>query len=1672
MKVKLNKKIIPIIIISIVLLTIFIIPFKNNKSIFLTLINNKYEGLSAERQALYDKMRIEYVNIKSRITGTAPFNEGEISNSDGIDVSENDDYIRTFDVMKYTVEVGIEPNIDHEGVTSSSTFEGGVIKVRAKLPNQGTPTLMRWEQDAWMQNVSYSNDNTEIYAEYHAPEGTIITNANQNLTFTIRVDGYKKEVTNEMAPEFELWMEGNKPDDSTSLANSISKKDDKATIISGKVNLDTAVVRNAGRTFRGLKDGVTGQYMNFGYGVALIQPVSSFSDLRGVEFPSGDVEIDIESTYSYRDRESADNWTTVTDPSYTTVLAYGLNKESKSGYYLDTHNYIEGLPCGRIGLYSSEKYCVFDSGTLSLNFENNNYQAKFTNYKLNSSKFPLRSIGAATDSTATNLGRILAGNSQIFVPYYDFDSNILYDYEYSMKITAIRYKDTNGNSYVINGDDETKVSNNVATNSFSKALSNSLTPRVRLYSGNSHDNEESSAVIGSTVKPIFQILTTDGPYAGGTVRYITWNSSLVTFNNYIKPNCESDTGFSCPTYDGIIYQYGILKSSPELGLTTTSAINSSKPEDFDWYNTTDEALTHGKIAALRIDDPVPTELGIKRWFQPNFIVDNKEENIGKVATFYQKVSVFEDAARTKEIKLYANSTFKDAQYNANGTLKRSSSPRAIGASLLILGARAKTQTTVSDLDSENNKKQAYDVQDGEVHIVVTPTLVSGTEQSDNDIIAESAIIKTTLPAGLTYKSGSSNKEPKSITVSTDGITTIEWEYNNWQINRPAPDFSEITFTAEISASLNNNSSLLIMSTISTNLDLSDDSRMENNYKHSEYGIIVSNLAGSKTLKSIDNQIIDLNGSFQVVSTLGNNSDEELTDVRTIEILPINNDDKGSVIHGTYSGKIINGIPNQRFFYTTNLINNIGITNDRNGKITIKGVDLENDDRWIELNVGDNIPSNATALATTLPTLSPQSEKSYTIEFTTTGNQKRDIYAFSHNMTSNNLEVAVKSNTVIAEVVERKISGIAFEDVDRDNEYDEDDKLLKNINVELLDSTTTKISETTTDNDGYYSFSLPDKGNYYIRFTSKDGYELIPKGTSDTSSKVNNNYVTDLINHTEDPQEVVFDKGNYNLGIRKKAATLKVHHYLNGTTTKVGPDETSTVYYTDTYETNVLDPIPTNHVFSSNDGDPTSGTVLKDIIEVIYYYDLLPATLKVIYIDESGNNIDPSKNINDTTKHLGDHYSTNQLEFLDYNFLRSEGDPTSGTIDKDIIEVKYIYKLKRGTVITHHYLYENGVETTTKLAPDVTDTYNYTEQYDTLVSSSVPKNYELYRKTDNYIGTVSSPTTEVNYYYQLKDINLEAIITKTGTELITKKDENVEYHIDYTARVKDYIGDATITMIEHLPHPIDTSKSDLAGGIYNPDDQTITWVISWNNINTYEESDNTAIKNIKKDLNLVYEGIVGRDRLITSTTTAKIELSTKSRDCEAIVPTNIKIPGTIIVKYIDTEGNEIADQVKKEDLIGESTTTTSIEIEGYKLIESPNVEYYEFEEEQQTVIYKYKKIIFNIRTEVEGDGGTIEGDEDVLYGDSSTKDKIKIKASSGYVISKIIIDDKEIIINDNKTELIIDNFVDVKDNHKVVVSFLPYNPDTNSRTNHVLIFVILISILLICYKRLRTIKRYY
>ena len=160
--------------------------------------------------------------------------------------------------------------------------------------------------------------------------------------------------------------------------------------------------------------------------------------------------------------------------------------------------------------------------------------------------------------------------------------------------------------------------------------------------------------------------------------------------------------------------------------------------------------------------------------------------------------------------------------------------------------------------------------------------------------------------------------------------------------------------------------------------------------------------------------------------------------------------------------------------------------------------------------------------------------------------------------------------------------------------------------------------------------------------------------------------------------------------------------------------------------------------------------------------------------------------------------------------------------------------------------------------------------------------------------------------------------------------------------------------------------------------------------------------------------------------------------------------------MDENGNEIEKPVAEENLVGESTITKPIEKEGYRLVEIPPTENYEFEEERQIVIYKYERIVFDIKTEVDGEGGTIEGNESVSYGESSTKEKIVINATNGFVINKIIVDGKEIEVKPNQKKRVLNNFVDVKENHFVKVSFIPYNPDTYSNIKDIIIIAMLIS----------------
>ena len=177
------------------------------------------------------------------------------------------------------------------------------------------------------------------------------------------------------------------------------------------------------------------------------------------------------------------------------------------------------------------------------------------------------------------------------------------------------------------------------------------------------------------------------------------------------------------------------------------------------------------------------------------------------------------------------------------------------------------------------------------------------------------------------------------------------------------------------------------------------------------------------------------------------------------------------------------------------------------------------------------------------------------------------------------------------------------------------------------------------------------------------------------------------------------------------------------------------------------------------------------------------------------------------------------------------------------------------VIVHHYIYDAETEeyTTIKLAPDETIDGLVGQEYTTSKSSQVPSNYScVNEQPENYAGKMTEETINVNYYYSLITPTVTNTMNKTANpSILTEEGEEVTYNIRYTAEINNYIGKATVAIVDTLPAEIDVEKSNLSDGIYNPTDKTITWEEEINSIDTFTSG--TYNYEFTKSISLVYTG---------------------------------------------------------------------------------------------------------------------------------------------------------------------------------------------------------------------------
>jgi hypothetical protein len=533
---------------------------------------------------------------------------------------------------------------------------------------------------------------------------------------------------------------------------------------------------------------------------------------------------------------------------------------------------------------------------------------------------------------------------------------------------------------------------------------------------------------------------------------------------------------------------------------------------------------------------------------------------------------------------------------------------------------------------------------------------------------------------------------------------------------------------------------------------------------------------------------------------------------------------------------------------------------------------------------------------------------------------------------------------------------------------------------------------------------------------------------------------------------------------KKKSNITINYIDKYTNTKIDGINSDVInnHYGDSYNTeNNRVEKEKNTIFNDYDyankyviipeNTSLNGTINTDKIVVNYYYNK-KSNITIKYYDIETNEEIAKENV-DSKVHYGDIYNveTKKIEtekeeiFKNYNFERYDSNSKQSNdlkqikIDNENVTVNLYYRLKTST-ITIKYLEET---TNKELAETYIKSMKYTEVYNATEirdKAGVPKNYNLVRhesSTGVLSGTISEPSILIIFYYEKKDPKLETSVSKTGTKEITRKDAEVGYKLNYKAVIKDYIGNAKVTYIDKLPYEIDEEKSDISGGKYNKETKTIIWEETYEKINMEKEITFT------KEIKAVYIGIEDTDRIMTNEIETTIKLDNKESAVTSDSDTDIKIPGEIVINYYDKETKEkLAKDIEKTDLIGNQYVSEEKEFEGYKLVSKPESNVHIYKEKKQEFSYEYEKIKFKITTKVEGEGGTIEGDEIVKYGEDSSKDKIKIKAKEGYEINKITINGESYEITD-RNEIIMPYFKEVKEDKEIIVSFVKKieNPKT-------------------------------
>lgn len=127
---------------------------------------------------------ITSAQITSMVTGTAPF---DTSSRSGRDMSPDDDIVRSFDQVTYTIESTMAINTSD----GSANYKGGSIYIEATIPQDCTWEEWDISSMAWGEVVSLSDDKKHVILKYDMDNTKVTVPGKQELSMIMKVGGEK-----------------------------------------------------------------------------------------------------------------------------------------------------------------------------------------------------------------------------------------------------------------------------------------------------------------------------------------------------------------------------------------------------------------------------------------------------------------------------------------------------------------------------------------------------------------------------------------------------------------------------------------------------------------------------------------------------------------------------------------------------------------------------------------------------------------------------------------------------------------------------------------------------------------------------------------------------------------------------------------------------------------------------------------------------------------------------------------------------------------------------------------------------------------------------------------------------------------------------------------------------------------------------------------------------------------------------------------------------------------------------------------------------------------------------------------------------------------------------------------------------------------------------------------